>query len=897
MPYNWLPYANSAYLSGTAGNQVVSYESLSSEQEGQRITVTINTSGADVRGLPGIEEQSINEFIEGLAFWGNANVNLSDYYTFNIEGQTTAIRHIEIRAGRGNDLVTINGFFNVLDSIAEGESYGTSFYDGGYGYDVLYLEGSIDDFVVEDIEDDDWRRRFIVRVEGSDAVLDLYDVEEIFFQDDSVKLGVPLDYFENYAETWGNPNDNYPPVDDTIWFYQGPNDQNDPWSSDWDTLLPMRYGWFWDDKRNNKDGTSFYLFSPDESTTIGEGSPGYTVGSNLPELLLTTEQGDPSYDTFSRLDAFGDTLDVSIETQRILINGIASHTITGKNPLSQELYDVEALYWEGSYYDDAVNLDIASPSPISRTFFFVGNFGSDTLNITGYFEALDGTYLGSRELVDVANTFIGDGGDLPGDHDPQVNPITLHEDATDRLVIDDYVTNGYSILYQELDYRLFGNGNPSDVETLFKISKGDAVYYAVDVEVVSFLDREFLRSNIILAAPGEGELLFGSASDDYLGGNDGEDELQAGGGNDFLNGMDGADILYAGDGDDTVSGGVGDDLIVGGDGRGDDVYHGGNGTDTVRYTSSLTHSIEVNLRSGLAQGFEIGSDTLNGIENVIGGQANDLITGDANNNRIDGQGGVDSVRFSGIQSQYNFSLNAIGEILVRDTLTGRDGTDILTRVEYVEFSDRRSLVSDIISSLVESSSSPGSSGATTSTASDASGSSNKSGILGIPPQEVLISMPLSTPLVVGNLQITQAIVGTSEKDLIIGTNDSEAIAGGKGKDRMTGGGGPDAFIFETPGEFGKNNRDVITDFNPNQGDKLVIASDAFEGITKVKLKVATGKKDAANAGSSNQTFIYDNKTGILYFNENGKKDGFGDGGEFVRLLGAPELGKGDLILM
>ena len=90
---------------------------------------------------------------------------------------------------------------------------------------------------------------------------------------------------------------------------------------------------------------------------------------------------------------------------------------------------------------------------------------------------------------------------------------------------------------------------------------------------------------------------------------------------------------------------------------------------------------------------------------------------------------------------------------------------------------------------------------------------------------------------------------------------------------------------------------MITDFNSDQGDKVAIASDAFEGVSKVKFKSATGKKQSKNLASSKKNFIYDDKKGVLYFNENGKKDGLGDGGEFVKLLGAPELGKSDIVIV
>jgi len=175
--------------------------------------------------------------------------------------------------------------------------------------------------------------------------------------------------------------------------------------------------------------------------------------------------------------------------------------------------------------------------------------------------------------------------------------------------------------------------------------------------------------------------------------------------------------------------------------------------------------------------------------------------------------------------------------------------------------------------------------------------SQESPVLGIQPQSAVTTVQLTTPLTLGNLQVTQAVVGTPERDVITGSDKGEALAGGKGKDQMTGGGGPDAFIFETPGDFGKKNADVITDFNPDEGDKVAIASEAFDGLTKIKFVAVTGKKEAKRMGSTNKSFIYDDKKGMLYYDANGRKNGLGaDGGEFAQLLGAPNIGKSNLVI-
>ena len=48
--------------------------------------------------------------------------------------------------------------------------------------------------------------------------------------------------------------------------------------------------------------------------------------------------------------------------------------------------------------------------------------------------------------------------------------------------------------------------------------------------------------------------------------------------------------------------------------------------------------------------------------------------------------------------------------------------------------------------------------------------------------------------------------------------------------------------------------------------------------------------------SKNQ-FVYDEKKGSLYFNENGKGGGWGDGGLLAILQGKPELGASDFTIV
>ena len=67
----------------------------------------------------------------------------------------------------------------------------------------------------------------------------------------------------------------------------------------------------------------------------------------------------------------------------------------------------------------------------------------------------------------------------------------------------------------------------------------------------------------------------------------------------------------------------------------------------------------------------------------------------------------------------------------------------------------------------------------------------------------------------------------------------------------------------------------------------------FDLGKKVKLKTVASKKALKKASITNKPFVYDEKKGFLYYNENGKESGWGDGGLLAILQGKPELGASD----
>ena len=156
------------------------------------------------------------------------------------------------------------------------------------------------------------------------------------------------------------------------------------------------------------------------------------------------------------------------------------------------------------------------------------------------------------------------------------------------------------------------------------------------------------------------ETLNGTSGDDVICGGGGGDTIKGGGGNDILRGEAGADKLYGENGDDTFDGGL--------------------GIDAANFSSSLA-AITASLTDNTATGE--GSDTLTGIENLVGSSKNDTLTGSDGNNYINGgalgdsltgMGGADTLSGAGGPD----SVNSRDGVNGNDSLDGGAGTDTKT---------------------------------------------------------------------------------------------------------------------------------------------------------------------------------------------------------------------------
>ncbi|MBI2254724.1 MAG: hypothetical protein HYU58_08910 [Proteobacteria bacterium] len=183
--------------------------------------------------------------------------------------------------------------------------------------------------------------------------------------------------------------------------------------------------------------------------------------------------------------------------------------------------------------------------------------------------------------------------------------------------------------------------------------------------------------------------------------------------------------------DDSLTGDGGDNRLEGGVGK--DILIGGAGIDTAVYENSVG-GVSIDLGANEGKGGEAEGDTWTGIENVLGSDYADSLTGDANANRLEGGQGSDTLQGGG----------------GADTLVGGDGSDTASY---------RKSASGVTVNLSNN---------TLNAGGDAAGD---------------------------NLSEIENLVGSAYDDDLTGDDKDNALDGGRGNDTLTGGGGNDTVSY------------------------------------------------------------------------------------------------------
>jgi Ca2+-binding RTX toxin-like protein len=224
------------------------------------------------------------------------------------------------------------------------------------------------------------------------------------------------------------------------------------------------------------------------------------------------------------------------------------------------------------------------------------------------------------------------------------------------------------------DDNLVGGGGDDTLDGGTETGSGDTADYGasggVDLDLAAGT-ADFGPSNQDLT---EIENAIGSPSADTLAGDGTANDLDGAGGSDGLSGAGGADTATGAGGADSLTGAAGDDSLDAGSendtlqgGADDDNLVGGSGVNTADYSDNLAGiGIDANLVTN--QVANASTDTLSGIQALIGTSFDDTMVGDGAANTLAGAAGADSISGGG-------GADLIQGLAGGDTLTGDAGGD------------------------------------------------------------------------------------------------------------------------------------------------------------------------------------------------------------------------------
>ncbi|WP_423298271.1 calcium-binding protein, partial [Arcobacter sp. YIC-310] len=390
---------------------------------------------------------------------------------------------------------------------------------------------------------------------------------------------------------------------------------------------------------------------------------------------------------------------------------------------------------------------------------------------------------------------------------------------------------------------------------------------------------------------GGADVISGGAGDDTIYGASATNDLTFTDGADELSGGTGNDKLYGQTGDDTLIGNEGDDSLIGGDGNDTADYSyldtssnsviadfttntatvsngidtdtfnsienvtgtknndtfimqsgnvanvikgGANGVDTIDYSNYTTNGIKIDLSLTAAQEIVSGDfDTVEGIENIIGSQLKDTITGNDENNDIDGHEGSDAIISSAGTDNINGGVDA--------TSNDIDTVDYSNQTQKVVLTTQAGTSNYTVNKTASSSSD------SLTNIEEVIGSSYDDNMTGDNQKDVFKSGS-------GNDELT----GNAGDDSLYGEDGDDKLIGGTGNDILDG--GDNTSIGDTV-DYSLRTDEIKVDLTNSEAiidtsnDDSFDATDEQDSLLNIENVEATAGNDTLIGDNSNNTLI------------------------------------------
>ncbi|MEK7344640.1 MAG: Ig-like domain-containing protein, partial [Pseudomonadota bacterium] len=395
----------------------------------------------------------------------------------------------------------------------------------------------------------------------------------------------------------------------------------------------------------------------------------------------------------------------------------------------------------------------------------------------------------------------------------------------------------------------------------------------------------------------DGNMKFGTTVTDTM---TDMENVSAGTGNDTVVGDAGNNEIWGNSGNDSVSAGDGNDSLRGG--VGNDTLNGEGGSDTVLF-DDVAGPVVVNLSAaditvnsiavtaGTSRGFgssTAGTDTLQGIENVVASGGADTVVGSAGNNIIDGAGGADSIDAGDGNDQVYFDESdskvdggaGTDTLLIRASTSVVDLTltrdDVFTNFEVVDLSatgsqllklsdaDVRALSGDNNTLIVNGTSDDtvrlvGASWPTSPAAQTENIGGNVYNVYSFTVSGVTTTIKIQQGVSVGYLiQGTEgpdSMPGSAGGDQFEGNGGNDTINAGAGDDRADGGAGNDSIVGDAGNDtlLGGDGNDTLDGGVGHDSLDGGAGHDSLTGGAGTDTIVAGAGDDFIDSGADNDT--------------------------------------------
>ncbi|PZP54677.1 MAG: hypothetical protein DI586_09155, partial [Micavibrio aeruginosavorus] len=753
-----------------------------------------------------------------------------------------------LSGGDGHDNYNFGEGFGrdtIFESLSAG--FDTIYFTGIDAFDIRIYTGYWGEFYLED--KNDASNRILINasndLNGENAIR--YYVERVVFDDNTVwdlTSGLKI---EGTEADWDNLYGTR--FDDVLHGYEGSDSLNGNRGND------ILIGGSGGDSLNGGVGDDIYIFdlnfgSDNITEYAGQGSDTIRLENmQTSDIRLYSgvwgefyieDKSDPANRILIQTNTEGNRESMIRENiERIVFDDNTVWDLTGGLTFEGTSADWDALY--GTQFNDKLlGLD-------GRDTLY-GNRGNDIL-FGGFGD--DGLYGGAGNDI-----LIGGEGDDTLDGEGDIDTVSYFDassavtinlattSAQDTLGAGiDTISNFENLTGSDFDDILTGNSGANIMEggagnDIINGSGGtDTISYANAASAITFN----LATTTAQNTGGAGtdtvtnfENILGSAYNDTLTGNSAANTIEGGLGNDTLDGSGGTDtVTYAsatsrvnanlalttaqntlGAGTDTISnfenltgsdfddiltgnsganvimGGAGNDILNGG--AGNDTLNGGTDIDTVSYSDAAS-AVTVNLATTTAQNtVGAGTDTITAVENILGSDYNDTLTGNGSANTIEGGLGDDTLNGAGGTDTLSYARAtagiAISLAIMTAQNTGGAGTDTVSNFENILGSTYNDTITgntaaNVIEGGFGNDIMDGGSGTDTVTYTNATSG-------------VTVSLALTAAQNTGGAgtdTITgfENLTGSAYDDVLTGSTGANVIDGGAGNDIIQGGAGND----------------------------------------------------------------------------------------------------------